>query len=74
VTHFDEKDYHAARERRQAEEADYARRMGEYLAGILEEANRSEAERDVGSIFDASEAGRAKVAKEGDPDGQPGDR
>ena len=56
--------YHAARERRQAEEADYARRMGEYLARIFEEADRSEARDDVGSIFDA--VGRAKVAKEDD--------
>jgi len=62
VTHFDEKDYHAARERRQAEEEGYARRMGEYLAGIFE-ADRGEAERDaVGSIFDA--VGRARLAAE----------
>jgi len=52
--------HHAARERRQAAEEDYARAMGEYLARTLE-ADRSEAERDVGSIFDA--VGRAKVAK-----------
>jgi hypothetical protein len=60
-----DQDYHAARERRQAEEADYARRMGEYLAGILEEADRGK-EDAASSIFDASEAGRAKAAKEGD--------
>lgn len=62
MTLFDKPDYHAARERRQAEEADYTRMMGEYLARTLEEAGQGKEDR-AGGIFDA--VGRAQLAKEG---------
>jgi glycerol-3-phosphate cytidylyltransferase-like family protein len=38
-------DYHVARERRRAEEADYARTMGEYLARIFEAEDKRKAEK-----------------------------
>jgi len=56
-----EKDHHAARERRQAEEADYATTMGEYLASIFEAEDRGKRDA-AGSIFDA--VGRARLAQE----------